>query len=302
MLVLSRRVDEKIFFPALGITLKVVRIKGNTVRLGIEAPPEIRVAREEVAHQEAAPCPAADIDQWQRAKGVTAKPDGHYAGDSVELPAKHRGACEYSFREEASASKSRPKSGATNTVCHNELQNRLNSANLAIHFAQLKLREGLTEEAWSALDDTVRCLESLEEAIGAAAELEFPPMSQSGLASVRERLGGYAVGRKTVLIVGPPKLDARSIAQYLESAGYRVVQLASDLLAIAYLARNVHPDVVLVSGESGEDFQPARLRIAESTQAQPSTSTIEFADESFTGWFANEAEESRILNTLATAG
>ena len=48
MLVLSRRTNEKIVFPDLNITVQVVSIKGNTVRLGISAPPEVTVLRAEV--------------------------------------------------------------------------------------------------------------------------------------------------------------------------------------------------------------------------------------------------------------
>lgn len=48
MLVLSRRVDEKIVFPGLGVSLKVLRIKGNVVKLGVEAPAEIKILRDEV--------------------------------------------------------------------------------------------------------------------------------------------------------------------------------------------------------------------------------------------------------------
>lgn len=49
MLILSRRAGEKIVFPSLDISIDVLRLKGNTVRLGISAPPEISVLREEIA-------------------------------------------------------------------------------------------------------------------------------------------------------------------------------------------------------------------------------------------------------------
>jgi carbon storage regulator CsrA len=48
MLVLSRRMQEKIYFPALNVTVRVVSVNGGRVRLGIEAPPEVIVLREEV--------------------------------------------------------------------------------------------------------------------------------------------------------------------------------------------------------------------------------------------------------------
>jgi carbon storage regulator CsrA len=48
MLVLSRRVREALVFPELGITVRILHLKGGAVRLGIEAPPEVRVLREEL--------------------------------------------------------------------------------------------------------------------------------------------------------------------------------------------------------------------------------------------------------------
>lgn len=49
MLILSRRPDEKVVLPNLGITIQVMRVAGKAVRLGIDAPPDVRILREEVA-------------------------------------------------------------------------------------------------------------------------------------------------------------------------------------------------------------------------------------------------------------
>lgn len=48
MLVLSRKEDESIVFPKLGIRVQVTQISGRVVRLGVEAPKEVRVLREEL--------------------------------------------------------------------------------------------------------------------------------------------------------------------------------------------------------------------------------------------------------------
>lgn len=47
MLVLSRKVNEKIVIDG-GIVVTVVKIEGGQVRLGIEAPGNIKVFREEI--------------------------------------------------------------------------------------------------------------------------------------------------------------------------------------------------------------------------------------------------------------
>jgi carbon storage regulator len=47
MLVLSRKVNEKIVIDG-GIVITVVKIEGGQVRLGIEAPSDVKVYREEL--------------------------------------------------------------------------------------------------------------------------------------------------------------------------------------------------------------------------------------------------------------
>ncbi|EMI43356.1 response regulator [Rhodopirellula sp. SWK7] len=48
MLVLSRKSDESIFFPGLGITISILRTDRRTARVGIDAPPQIRILRKEL--------------------------------------------------------------------------------------------------------------------------------------------------------------------------------------------------------------------------------------------------------------
>ena len=48
MLVLSRRRQETIKFPELDISIEIFQVKGSTVRLGIDAPVEVKVLRGEL--------------------------------------------------------------------------------------------------------------------------------------------------------------------------------------------------------------------------------------------------------------
>ncbi len=59
MLVLSRRLNQKILFPTINTSVQVVSVKPGVIRLGIEAPPEVLVLREEIAGDRKAPAPAA---------------------------------------------------------------------------------------------------------------------------------------------------------------------------------------------------------------------------------------------------
>lgn len=62
MLVLSRKCGEKIVIPSQGITLTVLEVRGDRIRFGITAPPNIPVHREEVWKQ---------IQQLQSESGST---------------------------------------------------------------------------------------------------------------------------------------------------------------------------------------------------------------------------------------
>ena len=51
MLVLSRGRNDKVVFPTLGISVEILRVAGNKVRLGIDAPHEVPVHRHEVSER-----------------------------------------------------------------------------------------------------------------------------------------------------------------------------------------------------------------------------------------------------------
>ncbi|HMC10409.1 MAG TPA: response regulator, partial [Pirellulaceae bacterium] len=51
-LVLSRKENEKVLFPHLGIAVQILRLGGGKARLGIEAPGDVSVVRHEIASEE----------------------------------------------------------------------------------------------------------------------------------------------------------------------------------------------------------------------------------------------------------
>ena len=57
MLVLSRKKGEQILVPECGVTVKVLAVQGNTIRLGIEAPADVAILRAEVRERDRRPRP-----------------------------------------------------------------------------------------------------------------------------------------------------------------------------------------------------------------------------------------------------
>ncbi|MBX3442532.1 MAG: response regulator [Planctomyces sp.] len=60
MLVLSRKENQRIVFPNLGIAVEILRISGNSVKVGVDAPPQIRVLRSEVQDDGHSSAPETD--------------------------------------------------------------------------------------------------------------------------------------------------------------------------------------------------------------------------------------------------
>lgn len=60
MLVVSRKQNQSIVFPSLGISVEILRVSGKTVSVGVQAPDDVRILRGEIAanaEQELAPTP-----------------------------------------------------------------------------------------------------------------------------------------------------------------------------------------------------------------------------------------------------
>lgn len=58
MLVVTRKPNEKIVFPSLGVTIHILHSTPRAVRVGVEAPPDVHILRHELAPQTLARMPA----------------------------------------------------------------------------------------------------------------------------------------------------------------------------------------------------------------------------------------------------
>ena len=68
MLVLSRKVGERIVVPGCDLTITVVQVRGKHVQLGVSAPDDVAIHREEVwqrrswATADTRPCESHETD------------------------------------------------------------------------------------------------------------------------------------------------------------------------------------------------------------------------------------------------
>lgn len=132
MLVLSRREQEAIVFPKLGIRIEITRLRGKAVSLGIEAPDAIRVLRGEIATAE---------DEL----------DSH----PVDF-AK-------AFQEASTQPLTQPKSAARER--EHELRNRINTLTIALHLLKKNAarNDGLVDD--SLLNGAIDELSLIEDTL-----------------------------------------------------------------------------------------------------------------------------------------
>ena len=53
MLVLSRRPDQQIVFPSIGVSIKLLKVRGAVAKIGIDAPRDLKILRDEVSAKQA---------------------------------------------------------------------------------------------------------------------------------------------------------------------------------------------------------------------------------------------------------
>ncbi|HEV3204308.1 MAG TPA: carbon storage regulator [Gemmataceae bacterium] len=72
MLVLTRKLNEKIVFPGTNISVQVLKIKPGKVGLGVDAPSEVTILREEI--------PDRQVNWGEQEKGPQNRPENTASG------------------------------------------------------------------------------------------------------------------------------------------------------------------------------------------------------------------------------
>ena len=139
MLVLSRRPSEKILFPGVGISVEIVQTKGNTVRVGIEAPEDVRILR-------------GELQQHQSQRSLLDM-------NRVELSSQGQNGCE--------------KYDDDQRV---QLNQRMEEISLALALAQNQRRQGLSEHADLAIEQAIERVNELKEIFTAPGKTENQAM------------------------------------------------------------------------------------------------------------------------------
>ncbi len=262
MLVLSRRENEKVLFPKLGISVEVVQTKGNTVRLGIEAPREIRVIRGELTDE-------CDVEER---------------------------ATDPSFnRRDPVTSSSYSKNGSSQV----EIRKQLDAANLAIHLAQNQLQQGLSDRAEAALDQALHCLRCLDNVLAMnerAADQDVTvresvmgyETNRKPLAVVASNNGPTELIKSTLERRGyqVTMLDGRQAIEYLQQN-----EPAKAVLTDIELSGSAE---TLTSNDYRHPDQ--YVSVPEVRGLQPCLTKISIGKYHATGWFASEEDAKSVFD------
>jgi len=210
MLVLSRREQESIVFPKLGIRIEVTRIRGKAISVGIEAPESVRVLRGEIATPEDLAIGRSDADVAASfANGETAIT----GGDPLATP---------------------PRDAAAREREH-ELRNRINTLTLALHLIKKKASraDGLVDD--SLLSGAIDELALIEEALQDSS-------TPADLDQVNKK-----AALPMALIIDDNENENALMAGFLRQFGFRVTVALDGEAALRLLRQATQmPDIVLL--------------------------------------------------------
>ena len=159
MLVLSRRENEQIVFPSLDITVNVTSCTQKCVRLGIEAPRQIRIIRGELDPLKQTPVTVCPLESRSRPK--TNLLNDELNGIDAEIE---------------------------------DTQAQLDTIKLAVQLAQTQLNHGREQRCQDALAYALKAIDKLESTIALSPPANEWVEPEPAAETVHEARCGYRVG------------------------------------------------------------------------------------------------------------
>ena len=77
MLVITRKLDETIVLPELGVEIRVLKTQGGGVRLGIEAPQTVSIRRGELLSTDNADGPSCPSQKKKQLQAIAEPPESY---------------------------------------------------------------------------------------------------------------------------------------------------------------------------------------------------------------------------------
>jgi carbon storage regulator CsrA len=215
MLVLSRGRNDKVVFPTLGISVEILRVAGNKVRLGIEAPHEVPVHRHEISERIAA----------QESSAASISDSGRNA--IIKMPSVATG---------GSSDADRQAGRLPLREMNHAIRNRLNAAALGLHLLHRKLETDDLSDAEATIFNIFNELKAIEE------QMEGPAQRKPVVGVLES---DHHEPHHRALVVEDNDNERELLAGYLRVSGFDVDTAADGLQAMVRLTEHA-PDVVLL--------------------------------------------------------
>jgi two-component system, OmpR family, response regulator len=207
MLVLTRGIQDKVLFPNIGVSIEILRVRGDKVRLGIDAPDDVKVLRHELAE----------------------------SADLRESPSKPNLACAWQEPSSQALHQWRNRlHGASLAMTLAQKQFDLGQTEAASSSLQHALHE------FDLLDHEMARHETKWESRRPTQSEYNLPESSSSSESPRENR------RPRALLVEDNANESELLTAYLNLSGFDVDCAADGYQAVIYLARHETPDIVLL--------------------------------------------------------
>lgn len=275
MLVLSRRAKQIIRFPDLGIRVEILKTRGSSTTLGIEAPADVRILRGEVEKEAAEPqacSPAAPRrEPPKKIRAASPKPAAA-SGPSVEEESR-------AFRH--------------------AVRNSLNCLGLGIEMALLQLQRGDTGGGRHSLEDLRRDFVELGSLLEPGLRRAAPTGTPSRETDSRPRL----------LIVEDQPNERELLAGILRHSGFDVLSASDAESALIALSQTESLDTILMDiNLPGCDGQTLARRIWQSTRfhevpilavsgaVSPPREAVE--NIGFAGWISKPVEIDELVTLI----